>query len=561
MAQSSASVLTLGDGAIVERGSSAGELVIWDDMTTIRLMHCRNGPSAVTILLKRQNVCRSDAEIQKVRANIMRRSIRLRTLLFILTCLLLSISCSLLIGRDPGLIIYDTSYTFEGPQREPRLRIVDSEGEVLHTIRLPGQVVNVYPLQSSMRILYWTTEGLYLIDADSGTRRELIFPNLEFADIATTPFRISRTRGEPWVTLHSNEGDRAFLVNTESGQVYDLMDVDDGPESILDAHFSPDQEYVFLPDSGVWLVPTDDPRSAFSLGSPDAIAHGGSFSSDGSRIVYVEERGSGDDQRYSVIVENLDDPSREEVYTDDEFVEAWFVPWHEWLLITQKGRLDLLSLMDESLETLLDLGDGMLGLWGGSPDGSKLVVAFEQDDDVRWYWVDLESGTFKHVPLLDDYAWYSTYWLLDWYFFADDANSPRMFVSMDSETGDATEVASLPDFDGFRRILNSSDDGRMLLIQDYEAERGSSIWLLRADTAGEILLAEGDVAFGLLSPDGSWVALSTYLADDDSDRGEVSLVATEGDEVRLLGQGFGGLWIRRNGGSPIGDFLDGLLGE
>jgi hypothetical protein len=486
---------------------------------------------------------------------------KVRTLLFLLLCLSLSISCSLLMRRDPGLIIYDTAYTFDGPQREPRLRIVDSEGEVLHTIRLPGHMLNVYALQTSMRILYWTTEGLYLIDADAGTRHELEFPNLDFVEFSNTPFRMSRTWEGPWVTFHSNEGDRAFLVNTESGQVYDLMAIDDSPEAIYTAYFSLGQEYLFVPDSGVWLVPTDDPQSAFRLASPDATAHGGSFSSDGSRIVYVEERGSGDDQRYSVIVESIDGSSREEAYADDEFAEAWFVPWHEWLLVTQNGRLELLSLEDESLETLLDLGDGMLYVAGGSPDGSKLVASYVQDDEVRWYWVDLESGSSKTVPLLDDYAWYSTDWLLDWYFFADDMNSPRTFVSMDSNTGDVMEVASLPDFDGFRRILNSSDDGRMLLIQDYHAESGNTLWLLRADTPGESLIAEGDAAFGLISPDGRWVALSTYSAEGESGRGEVSLVATEGDEILLLGQGFGGLWIRRNGSSPLGDILDGLLGD
>jgi Tol biopolymer transport system component len=92
---------------------------------------------------------------------------------------------------------------------------------------------------------------------------------------------------------------------------------------------------------------------------------------------------------------------------------------------------------------------------------------------------------------------------------------------------------------------NASYDGKFGLVVTMTEDKRMQLWLLRGDGGAPRRLAEGISVHGAFSPDGRWVAVSTIeRADDDQIQTQLTLMETEGEETRLLGEGVRPIWVR-----------------
>jgi hypothetical protein len=113
---------------------------------------------------------------------------------------------------------------------------------------------------------------------------------------------------------------------------------------------------------------------------------------------------------------------------------------------------------------------------------------------------------------------------------------------VDLETGDIRRLAwdERMFYMGLRVF---SADGKFTLAPTLDEEQGMQLWLVRADSGEVRLLAEGTGVSGALSPDGRWAVAGTIERTDDHLTADLTLMETEGEGTRPLGEGVWPIWV------------------
>ena len=460
----------------------------------------------------------------------------MRTRLSLLMLLLVSITgCA---SGDEGVIVYGA---FDG-KPQPELVVVDTSGQELHRIRLPDTVRMSFPTQLSQKAVIETfNDRWYLVDAAQGTLQEVVFP--EEARGKVFPLRLMHEASERhWTLFGEGQGHLAYLVNLETGQVSDLTaGITEGTEFYNPnlAMFAPAEDsFVVFTSSGLWLVPTVNPGAARRLGPVTPGVAG--FLDDGQQFVHCQIAPDGWTQ---IIVEQTDGSKSEVVATFREMKSARVVPGKRLILLAGQDGLSTFSVDDRTEHILWERAALVTRVI--TSDGRKALA--EEADTFRWIAVDLERGVAQPLDALTGYRMVPSDVGISgrrWQYFID---SPAMgVVSLDLQTGETHEVLTLGEDLKLWRPLHSSPDGRLLALATVRAPDNNmkQIWLLNAQTGEARLLAEGTTVDGRFSPDGQWVAVSTFRRIGDREEASVTLMSSQGTETRPLGSGIRPVWVQ-----------------
>jgi hypothetical protein len=438
-----------------------------------------------------------------------------------------------------GLILYST-FDEDGPQ--PELVVIDADGKEQGRISLSDTVQWDYVARGGQRALVGTFDGaVYLVDAVAGSAQELELPEEAQGQLVpnTSQFRLSGG-GERWTLLGDPRGGLAFLVNLKTGQVHDLTAIDEGLKLIFYGRFAPNEEYVIVGDH--WLLPTANPSAARRLGSGKS-AFGGNFSSDGKQIVYLQKA---ETEGLEVVVEQVDGSKSEVVTSGDWVSEARFVPGKNQLVYQKSDKLFLFSLNNGKERELLTCGEHPL-LWL-APSGQKLLASCLEDDTQVWYLVDLKGGAAKSLHDLREYTPYFMDRAHRWLIFVDDTSlgsGGRRLVGLDLESDETRQALVLDEETTYMGLRSSSSDGKFGLVYAQTENKKAQLWLLRADGGEPRLLAEKEsFPYGVFSPDDRWVAVSTMEKVNDHVETQLTLMETEGEGTRSVGEGFRPIWVR-----------------
>jgi hypothetical protein len=179
------------------------------------------------------------------------------------------------------------------------------------------------------------------------------------------------------------------------------------------------------------------------------------------------------------------------------------------------------------------------------PDGTRAAFGAGglRVAEVQWTYVDLEKGTEEALDDLEGYLRAYGRGSSRWLFLADDYTQGEevRIASLDLMSGEVRTHVTLEDALNFD-FVGLTDDGRVGLVTAF-VEEGTQIWLLVAEQDDAVLLAESRTATGSLSPDGEWVALSVG-DEDDEETVTIKLVATDGGEEQVIGEGFMPVWAK-----------------
>lgn len=439
---------------------------------------------------------------------------------------------------DQGLIVYQT-LDADGQPRE--LVVVNPQGEEQHRIKMPEMVMRHVSVQASHKVLLSTADKTYLLDAGQGNLRELEFGPQVSLD--KSQFVLSSGR-ERWMLLGVPQMNQTFLLDLQSGQTHDLSNLDTGYSYIFYGLFAPDEEHLLLLSRNLWLLPSDQPSRARRLGT-GKTGFANSFSSDGKKVAYFQRT---ETDEFEVVVEDVDGSQSESFVVDAPVTALAFVPHKEQLLLVQEEGASLLSLDDGQVRELLTFAGRSRRPWF-APSGKKFVLDREAEDGVTlfWYLVDLDGG---QAQVLDELQNYMAQWRdpgQRWLFFADNAPmSPggSNFMGLDLETGETNQALRLDETMYYVNPVDVSANGKLGLVMAFTQDRETQLWLIRADGAAPRLLAEAATAEGSFSPDGKWVAVGISNRVDDRIETQITLMETEGEETRLLGEGFRPVWVR-----------------
>ncbi len=442
------------------------------------------------------------------------------------------------VDTSPGWILHAVQAD-DGVTLEPWLIVRDIEGEEVGQIPLPGPPTfrDLYALASN---LVATVENEWLLlNTSDFTAETLAIPAEEAADLTLNSGVILPRWPQRHAVLSNLRGTSAYLVNLNTGAVFDLLSVDSEMEYVIGGQFSPHEEYLALwADAGIWLLDTNHPEQSRKL--EDSSIWSLNFSDDGTRIAYIQQSSDGPSE---VVVESTAGPSSEVVLADDWFDSVDFVPGQEELVVMREEALSLLSLLSGEERELLALSSRYRPRF--APSGRMLLAG--ASDERGWHIVDLDQGTSRALDDITglDLCFYdaSARWAL---FRETMAWAAGVQVAvLDLETGAVVPLRGLDSeaLFGGASIRSTSSDGRRLLMQGLaDSETGREYWLVMADEGEARLLAEGQVSGASLSADGRWLVYSQW--HEDQNIRELILLDVDSDERRSLGEGFAPVWVQ-----------------
>ena len=438
-----------------------------------------------------------------------------------------------------GLVLFQA---FEDDGEPKDLVVVNIKGEEQHRIPMPDLVRSGFTTKSSHKALVDTGSGGYLVDAKEGTSQRLDFADDAYPMVAQ--FRLSGG-GERWLLAGSPRGDLAYLVDVKTGRVHDMTTLSESAPLIFYGLFAPDEEHLVLGSgSELWLVPTANVGQARPLGTGKTSFASG-FSRDGERLAYVQRAES---DHFELVLESVDG-SKSEVVATDAFI-GWvvFSPQEDQLVYAGAETVSLLSLGDGEAQTVLSGLDYTRRPFF-APNGKKLLVGEESGDTIVWRLIDLKK---REGQVLGDVEGYMAYfWSPDHrqLFFLDDLSfgkGGRHIASLHLESGEINPAMDVDEETSFVGLSDVARYGQFGLVTTTTDDKKWQLWLIRADGGEPRLLVESDGVQGAFSPDGQWVAVATLERQEgDVERQvQVRLMATEGDETRLLGDGLRPFWVR-----------------
>lgn len=439
-----------------------------------------------------------------------------------------------------GFILYQTLAEDGQPQE---LIIVDPDGKEQHRIPMPDLVRRGTPLPIGHKALVDTLGELYLVDAKEGSAQ--LLPLTEEVFPYVSQFRFSGG-GERWVLLGRPRGDLTYLLNLETAQVHDVSTLGESAPGIYYGLFAPDEKHVLLRvGSDLWLIPTANLSAARRLGT-GRTTFASNFSGDGKQIAYVQRV---EDKSFQVVLESVDGSKSEVVATDDFIDWVFFVPGKQQLVLARSAKVTVLDLDGGAERDLLIISERVRVRrpWF-APSGKNLVLAQDTGDTITWHFVDLKSATVQPLEGLEDYQAY--FWNPDhrWLVFVDDISlgtDGRRLVSLDLESGETRQVLTVARDTSYMGLNDLSSDGKFGLVVSLAEDKMMQLWLLRSAGGEPRLLAEARGVQGAFSPDGNWVAVSTWeRGDDDQFKAQLMLMETQGDETKPLGAGVRPIWVR-----------------
>jgi hypothetical protein len=449
--------------------------------------------------------------------------------------LLLVVGCKPGKKDDQGLVVYQT-LDEEGQPQE--LVVVNPQGEEQHRIKMPDLITRGTPTRASHQALLDTPDAVYLLNAEQGDLQALEFE--QGVSSQASQFRLSGG-GKRWMLMGNPQGNLTYLLDLETGRVRDMATLDTAP--ILYGTFAPDEEHFVLGAMDLWLVPSEKPGSARRLGT-GRTTFASSFSSDGKQIAYVQ-RNEADE--FEVVVEDVDGSQSEGFAFDAPITALAFVPQKEQLLLAQREAVFLLSLDDGQVQELLTFSGRTHRPWL-APSGKKFVLDAETDDDVvLWHLVDLEGGQAQLLGKLQDYSSYLFAPDHGWLFLVDDPGfgvGGRSLMALDLESGETRRAMKLDEATSYMGLSAVSAGGKFGLVKGLTQDKKFQLWLLRADGGEPRLLGEAASVQGAFSPDGNWVAVSTVERVDERFETQLTLMETEGEGTRSLGEGVQPVWLQ-----------------
>jgi len=148
-----------------------------------------------------------------------------------------------------------------------------------------------------------------------------------------------------------------------------------------------------------------------------------------------------------------------------------------------------------------------------SPDGSQVVAEHRETTGSNLWLVDLARAgrtRFTYAQSIDEYA----AWSPDGTKIAFSSNRAGQLDLYQHAANGAGEDQLLLKSDNNKRVMDWSRDGRFLLFDQPSGKRGTELWMLPMDTAGErkpvpFFRSEFDTRAGRFSPDGRWIAYSS----------------------------------------------------
>jgi Tol biopolymer transport system component len=357
--------------------------------------------------------------------------------------------------------------------------------------------------------------------------------------------------GQRWMLVGTPQMNQTFLLDLQSGQTHDLSNLDADYDYIFYGLFAPDEEHLLLLSRDLWLLPSDEPGRARRLGT-GKTGFANSFSSDGKKVAYFQHT---ETDEFEVVVEDVDGSQSESFAVDALIAALAFVPQKEQLILAQTEGVSLLSLDDGQVRELLTFAGHEMSFVGRSrrpwfaPSEKKFLLDVMTDDGFTlfWYLVDLDGG---QAQVLDELQNYNAQWRdpgQRWLFFVD--NAPMFpggsnFIGLDLETGETNQALGLDETTYYVNPFDVSADGKLGLVMAFTEDRRTQLWLIRADGGEPRLLAEAAGAEGSFSPDGKWVAVGISDRVGDRIETQITLMETEGEETRSLGEGFRPVWVR-----------------
>jgi dipeptidyl aminopeptidase/acylaminoacyl peptidase len=464
---------------------------------------------------------------------------------YIAAFLLLAVVAAVLISCDDsstdavpsdGPIVFQTvdEGTFE-------LAVADADGERLGRITEVPDPLNAWPTGVPGRALCMTGDGrLYLVDANDRSARRLDVP----AEVGPQPPGFQFASGDRFYVLADPTQSNSYLLDAQTGEISDLADLgEEGDDFAGYGLLSPDETHLAaLIGSTTFVLPTENPDDARAL---QGAASAPAFSDDGSMIAYlragdpvelVTERVNGSD---SEVVGDVSGGPGQVAFTADG----------DSVLVTGSNGASLVPLGDRQPREVVSYDGNPLSAPLVGPGGSKALVGYEpeEEDEPAYSLVDLEEESSETQEDLGGYL-LAPYRPGDrWVYFVDSFDSTTSVWSLDLDTGDSTEVL---DFEGdsvaFGGFFQTSVEGRFALLSEMvEDNRDQRLWLMSAEEGDTRMVAEGETAFGVFSPSGEQVAVSTgHRTENSGSTSTLSITSTTGEESTEIGEGLRPVWLR-----------------
>jgi Tol biopolymer transport system component len=459
------------------------------------------------------------------------------TKIWLIVMLFLVVGCTngvTLNGGDnpPGYIAYATLH-----ESQPELVVITPDGKEVRRINLPPNVDRILPTPAGNRVLYMTNTGQwFLVDTAEGKSYELMFPEARGV-LPDSQFK----GGKQWMVFDKLYD--AYLVSLADGQTTYLNAVNEdiGAASVSGA-FSPDEEYLTLTsNTGLWLIPTAHPDQARQL-TENRIATGQeSFSNDGAQIVYSRVTS---EAQTEIVIEAVDGSKTDVVATlDTQAIPQW-VYGKQQLLLIEQGQLSLLDLTDRISKVLMN--------YEGNPhkgcfvlDGRKFVFGYDFNDTTSWALIDLDTGMAQTSAELQGYTQILCQTpQQQWLIFINHLWSPDInnrAVALELETGKVQPVLAWESNTKERIGYDfPSPNGHLSLMMIPAPQESFQLWLLNAMDGKARQLVESSGVNGVFSPDSRWVLVKSF---DDKGESSLSLIETDGEEIRPLGKGWGAVWV------------------
>lgn len=432
----------------------------------------------------------------------------------------------------PGYIAYATL-----DESKPELVVITPDGKEVRRINLSPYIDRMFPTSAGNRVLYQTNTGKwFLVDTAEGKSHELLFPEARGV-LPDYQFK----GGQQWMVFGSLWD--AYLVSLKDGETTYLNTVSKDIGKFVDAGgaFSPDEKYLALTsETGLWLVPTTHPGQARQLTENKITARLETFSNDGTQIIYSRVT---PDAQTEIVIEAVDGSKTEVVATLDTSAIPRWVYGKQQLLFLEQGQLSLFDLTDRTSKVLIN--EGFPHEYCFVLDGRKVVVYYEFDGTSHWTLIDLDTGLAQTPAELQGYSQIicqtpQQQWLIfhDW---SPDTGA----VALELETGKVQPLLT-PETntkESFGTYIPSPDGHLSFLMTQPTSTESVQLWLLNAANgeARQLFIESNFAATGGFSPDSQWALVRSL-----GDKGEnsISLMETDGEEIRPLGKGWGAaVWV------------------
>ena len=393
------------------------------------------------------------------------------------------------------------------------------------------QPASVSPATLEERSLIRSLGGEYgLLNSTTGRVTMLEFPGADPGGVGHDSYLSFESSGVRYHLFGDPVSLAGYLVDLQTGESLALADLTDDAKFVLRGAVSADDQWLtFYTGRQSYLVrlsangqaaPVDEENTGFAA-----------FAEDSRVLVFQRETGS----ETTEIVARILQSGKEQIVAPSDKWSGVATMSGDVVLAWRKGHI--VRVWPDGAEPVpIIAGSGDLYPMMVDPLGEYLLVWQPEDERDAWHLASLDGTGAIELRELEGMSVLLHSRMAGWALFAADpapmqGTSGTPYLSLDLTTGNVTTLLTQDGDDIYTSRLSASADGRYELVQSISTARGR-LWLLDAAAGTSTLVAEstGNVA-GALTPDGCFLATSSFDALGEGRQGSVEVIDLKSGEV------------------------------